>query len=61
MQSPVIDYLTKVIIVQSTIIRAVCGFGGMPQKAEPDIIQLKLPQNVVTAYLRVCTKDELGH
>ena len=31
MQSLVTDYLTKVIIVQSAIIRAVCGFGGMPQ------------------------------
>ncbi len=43
MQSPVTGYLTKVIIVQSAIIRAVCSFGGMPQKAKPDIIQLKLP------------------
>ncbi|KAA6424995.1 MAG: hypothetical protein FRX49_05169 [Trebouxia sp. A1-2] len=41
----------------STIIRAVCGFGGMPQKAEPDIIQLELPQNVVTAYLHKCTQS----
>ena len=43
MQSPVTDYLTKVIIVQSAIIGAVCGFGGMPQKAEPYIVQLELP------------------
>lgn len=57
MHSPVTDYLTKIIIVQSTIIRAVCGFGGMPQKAEPDIIQLELPQNVVTAYLHKCTQS----
>ena len=44
--------LAEVIVVKAAVVRAVGAFCGMAQQTEPDVIQLQLSQDVVTADLQ---------